>query len=87
MSKNEQMSDALKKISDSLICLFLVSEMSDSLTSLISSERTEQIAHGRSFLVSNLNDSLTSLSKKEGMSESLIFLNKKTCIKQAKNKI
>ena len=54
---------------------------------LISSERTEQIAHGRSFLVSNLNDSLTSLSKKEGMSESLIFLNKKSCIKQAKNKI
>ena len=29
--------------------------------SLISSERCEQIAHGRSFLVSNLSDSLTSL--------------------------
>ena len=40
-------------------------------------ERPEQIAHGRSFLVSDLSDSLTSLIKKEGMSESLIFLNKK----------
>ena len=38
------------------------------------SERPEQIAHGRSFLVSDLSDSLTSLNKKEGMSESFIFL-------------
>ena len=52
------MSDSLKKMSDSLIRSFLVSEMSDSLTSLISSER---IAHGRSFLVSEMSDSLTSL--------------------------
>ena len=36
LSKNEQMSDSLKKMSDSLIRSFLVSEMSDSLTSLIS---------------------------------------------------
>ena len=41
-----------------------MSEMSDSLTSLISSERPEPIAHGRSFLVSDLSDLLTSLTKK-----------------------
>ena len=35
--------------------------MSDSLTSLISSEQPERIAHGRSFLVSEMSDSLTSL--------------------------
>ena len=39
LSKNEQMSDSLKKMSDSLIHSFLVSKMSDSLTSLISYER------------------------------------------------
>ena len=59
LSKNERMSNSLKKMSDSLIRSFLVSEMSDSLTSLISSERSEQIAHGRSFLVSDLSDSLS----------------------------
>ena len=40
-------------------------KMSDSLTSLISSERPEQIAHGRSFLVSEMSDSLTSLISSE----------------------
>ena len=61
LSKNEQMSDSLKKMIHSLIRSFLVSEMSDSLTALISSERPEQIAHGCSFLVSQMSDSLTSL--------------------------
>ena len=32
LPKNEQMSDSLKKTSDSLICSFLVSNLSDSLT-------------------------------------------------------
>ena len=41
--------------------------------SLICGEQPEQIAHGSSFLVSDLSDLLTSLTKKEGMSESLIF--------------
>ena len=31
LRKNEQMSDSLKKTSDSLICSFLVSNLSDSL--------------------------------------------------------
>ena len=44
--------------SDSLIHSFLVSEMSDLLTSLISSERPERIAHGHSFPLSDLSDSL-----------------------------
>ena len=61
LSKNERMSDSLKKMSHSLIHSFLVSEMSDTLTTLISSEHPEQIAHGRSFLVSVMSDSLTSL--------------------------
>ena len=38
---------------------FLVSEMCDLLTSLISSERPEQIAHGCSFPQSDLSDSVT----------------------------
>ena len=59
--KNERMSDSLQKISDSLIRSCLVNEMSDSLTSLISSEQPERIAHCRSFLVSQMSDSLTSL--------------------------
>ena len=53
--------DSLKKINDLLIPSFLVSQIRDSLTSLISSERPEWIAHGRSFLVSDLSDSLTLL--------------------------
>ena len=40
---------------------FLVSQMSNSLTSLISSERPEQITQGRSFLVSKMRNLLTSL--------------------------
>ena len=36
-------------------------KMSDLLTSLISSERPEQVTHGRSFLLSEMGDSLTSL--------------------------
>ena len=77
LSKNELMSNLLKKMSDSLIRSFLVSEISDLFTSLISSERLEWIAHGRSFLVSEMKrsdlsqmrDSLTSLTKKEEMSK------------------
>ena len=59
LPKNEQMSDLLKKTSNSLIRSFLVSDLTDSLTPFI--------------LVSDLSDSLTSLTKKEGMSGSLIF--------------
>ena len=59
LSKNERMSASLKKMSNSLIPSFLVSEMSHSLTSLISSERPEQIAHDRSFLVSEMSNLLT----------------------------
>ena len=58
------MSDSLKKPSDSLIF----------------GEQPERFANGRShrsILVSDMSDSLTSLIKKEGMSESLIFLIKK----------
>ena len=55
LPKNEQMSDSLKKISDSLIRSFLVSDLSDSL---ISFERPKRIAHGHSFLVSDLSDLL-----------------------------
>ena len=54
------MSDLLKKTSDLLI---------------------------RSFLVSDLSDSLTSLTKKEGMSESLIFYKKNPYTKHMENKI
>ena len=54
------MSDSLNKTSDSLI---------------------------RSFLVSDLSNLLTSLTKNEGMSRSLIFLNKKTYKNILKNKI
>ena len=61
LSKNERMSALLKKMSDSLIRSFLVSEMSNSLISLISSEQPERVAHGPSFLVSKMSDSLTSL--------------------------
>ena len=39
------MSDLLKKTSDLLICSFLVSDLSDSLTSLIFGEQPEQFAH------------------------------------------
>ena len=45
LSKNERMRDLLKKKSDSLILSFLVSEMSDSLTSLIFGEQNERFAH------------------------------------------
>ena len=59
LPKNEQMSDSLKKMSNSLICSFLVSNLSDSLTiahflwvtwanrswSLILGEQPERFAH------------------------------------------
>ena len=49
---------------------------------------TWTICSHSSFLVSDLSDSLPSLIKKEGMSESQIFLNKKkNYIKHTKNKI
>ena len=60
-ANNEQMSDLLKKTSDSLLCSFF-------------GEWPEQITHGHSFLVSKLSDLLTSLIKKEGRNKSLIFL-------------
>ena len=56
------MSDSLKKMSDSLIRSFLVSNLSDSLTSLIFGERPEQFSH------------IAHKTTEEGMSESLIFL-------------
>ena len=61
LSKNERMSNSLRKMSDSLIRSFLVSEMSNSLTLLISSERPDRLAHGRSFLVSEMSDLLALL--------------------------
>ena len=60
LSKNERTSDSLKKMGNSLIHSFLVSKMSNSLTWLISSERPERIAHGRSVLMFEMSDSLTS---------------------------
>ena len=45
LPKNEKMSDLLKKMNDSLICSFLVSDLSDLLTSLIFGERPERFAH------------------------------------------
>ena len=88
------MSDSFKQ---QAIRSFLVSDLSGLLTSLIFGEWPEwftQIAHfwwatwamrsHCSFLVRDLSDSLTSLIKKEGMSKSLIFLNKKTYIKRTK---
>ena len=61
LSKNEWMSDSLQKMRYSLIRSFFMSEMSNLLTSLFSSEWPERIAHGRSCLVSEMNNSLTSL--------------------------
>ncbi len=45
LRKNERMSDSLKKTSDSLIRSFLVSDLSNSLTSLIFGEQPERFAH------------------------------------------
>ena len=53
---NEQFTQKNERFTQSLI---FVSEMSDSLISLISSERSEQIAHDLSFPLSDLSDSLT----------------------------
>ena len=69
--KNDQMSDFLKKTSDSLIRSFLVSHLSHSLTSLIFGEWPEWFAH-------------IALTKNEGMSESLNFFKQKTYIKHTK---
>ena len=46
-------------LSESLIRSFLVSEMGNSLTSLISSERPDWFAHGCSFILSDLSEMLT----------------------------
>ena len=59
LTKNERMSNLLKN--------------ERFARALIFGERPEQFAHGHSFLVSNLSKLLTPLTKKEGMSESLIF--------------
>ena len=53
------MSDLLKKTSDSLIHSFLVSNLSNSLSSLIFGEWPERFAHSHSFDISDLSDSLT----------------------------
>ena len=53
------MSDLLKKTSDSLIHSFLVSNLSNSLSSLIFGERPERFAHSHSFDISDRSDSLT----------------------------
>ena len=45
LPKNEQMSDSLKKMRDSLIRSFLVSNLSDLLTSLIFGERPERFTY------------------------------------------
>ena len=80
LTKTEQMSDSLKKLSDSLIGSFLVSKMSDSLTLLISSEWPERITHCCSFPLSNLSDSLTfahlSLAIWANRSQSLIWFDR-----------
>ena len=55
LSKNERMSNSLKKMSDSLIYSFLVSDLSDSL---IFGERPERFAHDCSFPLSDLSKSL-----------------------------
>ena len=81
-----------QKTSDLLIPSFLVGNLRDSLMvanfgcapwvnrswSLNFGEWPERIAHGRSFLVSDLSTLLISLIKKEGISESLIFLKNRT---------
>ena len=84
LGKNEQMSDSLKKTSNSLIRSYKMSDLSNSLMLLIFGEQLEQTTHGRSFLVSELSSSLTSLTKKEGMSELLFFLINLTYIKHTK---
>ena len=64
--KNERMSNLLKKVSNSLIRSFLVSDLSDSLMDAhFFGERPERFAHSRSFLVSDLSDLLTSLRGNE----------------------
>ena len=54
---SERIARLCPKMSDSLIRSFLVSNLSNSL---ISFERLERIAHGRSFFMSKMSDSLTS---------------------------
>ena len=57
--KNEQMSDTLKKNSDSLICSFLVSNLSGSLMVALLTWGPERYAYSRSFVLSDLSKSLT----------------------------
>ena len=87
-AKKELMSNLLKNTNDLLIfgewperfahgCSFLVSELSESLMVAHFWWATWAIRSHCSFLVSNLSDFLTLLTKKEGMSESLIFKIKK----------
>ena len=54
-------------------CSFPLSELSESLMVAHFCWATWAICSHRSFLLSNLSDSLTLLTKKEGMSDSLIF--------------
>ena len=77
-----------QKTSDSLICSFFVSNLSNSFPvahfwwaiwanwsqALIFGEWPERFAYSHSFVMSNLSDLLTLLFKKEWMSESLVFL-------------
>ena len=66
LRKNEQMSNSLicsflvSDLSESfMVAHFLVSNLSDLLTLLIYHELPEQIAHCHSFVMSDLSDSLT----------------------------
>ena len=73
LPKSERMNDLLKKVSNLLICPFLVSDLSDLLTiahfwwatwanrsrSLSFGERPEWFAHSRSFVLSDLSKLLT----------------------------
>ena len=55
------MSDSLRKKSDSLICSFIMSDLSELLTFthlLICHERPERLAHGSFFDMRNLSDLL-----------------------------
>ena len=61
-----------KKMSNSLIPSFLLSDVSKSLRSLTKNERPRAICSGRSEEMSNRE--LRSLTKNERMSEMLIFL-------------
>ena len=69
----KKLSNLLKKLSDSLICSFLVIHLSDSLMVAHFWWATWAISSNCSFLVSDLSNLFNCLTKKEGISELLIF--------------